>query len=518
MGDQSKERPSAIQLCRRIAKLKEGPEYSQSLKANQPQSTSEGNPQNVLELQQTIRTQEQLLKEITDQNKQITAQHHQALKQRDDIITKKCKIIEQKDEDIRFRNEENQKLKELVEERNVQLELTNQKLEDYEQLIAQFGKRIEELEQEITEVHGHRENTQTVAENSGDQQALTATTDVSVKSDQKEGQTAESGNFRLKWKICRTKAPRKLRRGADVVIDSNKIYITPFKLTDTTIHVFSVSRNSWSSLPGFPYNDFSLVIYNNLPTGVGGYACGDHSNKILSLIKEVDNHRRWREVLPPMPTKRYSMSSLLVKESLIVAGGNSGNGPITTVEVLNTDTHQWATAEPLPRPLYKSSATLCGDQIYLLGGEDDKFSMTKTVYSCSLSALLSSCHDHARAQESKGILKKIFSPNDSLRPQIPHTAWKRLSNLPVVHATCVSFKNKLLAVGGKDSKGATTTAIRMYNSSTDSWEVLSDMLIGRSSCSVANLDDYRLMVVGGITLYAPEKYIETDSIEVGIVE
>ena len=60
-----------------------------------------------MELQQTIRMQEQLLKQITDQN-EITAQHHQALEQRDDIITKKCQIIEQKDEDIRFRNEENQ--------------------------------------------------------------------------------------------------------------------------------------------------------------------------------------------------------------------------------------------------------------------------------------------------------------------------------------------------------------------------------------------------------------------------
>ena len=83
---------------------------------------------------------------------------------------------------------------------------------------------------------------------------------------------------------------------------------------------------------------------------------------------------------------------------------------------------------------------------------------------------------------------------------------------------CSSLKDKLLAVGGKDSKGMTTTAVHMYNSSTDSWEVLSDMLIGRSSCSVANLADYRLMVEGGITLFAPEKYIETDSIEVGIVE
>ena len=68
------------------------------MKTNQPQSISEENPQNIiLELQQTIGTQEQLLKEITDQNEQ----HHQALEQRDDIITKKCHIIEQKDEDIR---------------------------------------------------------------------------------------------------------------------------------------------------------------------------------------------------------------------------------------------------------------------------------------------------------------------------------------------------------------------------------------------------------------------------------
>jgi hypothetical protein len=46
------------------------------------------------------------------------------------------------------------------------------------------------------------------------------------------------------------------------------------------------------------------------------------------------------------------------------------------------------------------------------------------------------------------------------------------------------------------------------------------MLISRSirSCSVASLSDGRLMVVGGITLYAPGNYVETDSIEVGIME
>ena len=441
---------------------------------------------------------------------------------------KNCQIIEQKDEAIHLRDNEIQKLNEQVEERNVQLELKNLQLEESEQLVAQFGKRIEELEQELTEVHEHRGNEQTSPDDNTDQQALAAqaTTatctmlDASTKSDQKDTRQTQLENFRLKWKFCRTRAPRKLRRGADVVINGNKIFITPFKLTDTTIHVFSLSRNSWSSIPSFPYNDFSLVIYNSLPTGVGGYACGDYSNKILSLIKEGDGHRRWRETLPPMPTKRYSMSSVFVRESLIVVGGNGGYGPIRVVEILNTDTLQWATAEPLPVPLYKSSATVCGDHIYLLGGEDDSFTMTKAVYSGSLSALLSSCHDQPRAQESKGVLKKIFSSIDQskISPDPIYTTWKELPNLPVVHATCLSLQDKLLAVGGKDSKGITTTAVHMYNSSTDSWEASSHMLTGWSCCSVANLSDHRLMVIGGITLYAPEKYVETDSIEVGIVE
>ena len=473
---------------------------------------TEGDQQNVLELEQTIRMQELLLKEVTDQNEQIIAQ---VLEQQDDIITKNHQST---DIHIHFRDNEIQKLKEQIKERNIQLELKNQKLEESEQLIAQFGKRIEDLEQQLTdhELHTHRDNQQTLSDDNN-QQTVAAQATTSTKSDE-ENKKAE--NFRLKWKVCRTRAPRKLRRGADVVVNGNKVYITPFKLTDTTIHVFSLSRNSWSSLPSFPYSDFSLVVYNDLPTGIGGYACGKYSNKILSLIKEGDGHRKWREILPPMPTKRYSMSSVFIKESLFVAGENSGYGHTRVVEVLITEILQWAMAEPLPMPLYKSSATVCGDHIYLLGREDDRFAMTNTVYSASLSALLSSCHDKQRAQTSKGVLRKIFSPKDQskISPDPICTTWNKLPDLPVVHATCVSFQGRLLAIGGKDSRGMTTTAIHMYNSSTDSWEILSHILTGRSCCSVVTLSDHQLMVVGGITLYAPERYVETDSIEVGIVE
>ena len=85
-----------------MAKLKEGMEYIQSTRASQlPDSEenkeAERDQENILELQLTIRIQELLLKEITNQNEQIIAKHHQALEQRDEVI---MKIIEQKDEAI----------------------------------------------------------------------------------------------------------------------------------------------------------------------------------------------------------------------------------------------------------------------------------------------------------------------------------------------------------------------------------------------------------------------------------
>ena len=247
---------------------------------------TEMNRQNILELQQTIRTQEFLLKEVANQKEEIITKHHHILEQQERVIMKNRQIIEQKDEAIHFRDNEIQKLKEQVKERNIQLELVAQQLKESEQLVAQFGKRVEELEEQLTDAHTHKDNPQALVDH--------ATADTKSEEDRQ----AQLPNFRLKWKVSRTRAPRKLRRGTDAVVNGNKVYITPFKLTDTTIHVFSFSRGSWSSLPSFLYNDFSLVVYKNLPTGVGGYACGSYSNKILKRVTITNGERCFHQCRP----------------------------------------------------------------------------------------------------------------------------------------------------------------------------------------------------------------------------
>ena len=90
-----------------------------------------------------------------------------------------------------------------------------------------------------------------------------------------------------------------------------------------------------------------------------------------------------------MPTKRKWITVRCTGTTLIVAGGwGEGDRVLSTVEVMDTETHQWFTAADLPEPTYQASATVCGDQLYVLGRMDKDRAFIKSVYTCSVSALV----------------------------------------------------------------------------------------------------------------------------------
>ena len=63
--------------------------------------------------------------------------------------------------------------------------------------------------------------------------------------------------------------------------------------------------------------------------------------------------------------------------------------------------------------------------------------------------------------------------------------------------------------------GKPTTAIHMYNPTTDSWEVISHMGTPRYDCIAAVLPNNQLMVVGG---YTGKHYdTQTDSVELAAI-
>ena len=228
-------------------------------------------------------------------------------------------------------------------------------------------------------------------------------------------------------------------------------------------------------------------MVNSFLTAIGGVTSNSEvTNSLLSL---TDN--KWTKHFPPMPTKRWLTAAVCSGRSLVVAGGvGERSKNLSTVEVMNTETLQWSTPSSLPHPLYCGSAKLCGDQVYMMGGFDQNDKPSKSVFTCSLAALLQSCHPQSQGPE----------------------VWHQLADTPVTFSTCASLHGRLLAVGGDDSDDKQTTAIHMYNTTTNSWEVISHMATPRRRCLVAVLPHNELTVVGGVTAGGSIDFVKIASI------
>ena len=291
-------------------------------------------------------------------------------------------------------------------------------------------------------------------------------------------------SFSLRWCEGRN-MPCPMVRGCDAVVKGTIVY---FMVAGSShVYNFSITDNTCFSLPDCPLFSSSLAVINDLLTAVGGSLLDSngrvksYSNRLYSF---TDMGVWTHEKFPNMPTKRDSTLSLNTGTALIVAGGRTaGGGILGTVEVLCTETLQWSTAPSLPMPLQNASGTVCGGNVYLLGGVNKDFFGSKAVFTCSVSALGKLC-------EPKSLGARLWS---SLSPTNP---WSRVADLPVAKSTSTSFCGDLLAVGGEDSHYAPTKAIHMYNPMLDSWKVISQMSVARSNCVVASLPGNRLIVGG----------------------
>ena len=228
----------------------------------------------------------------------------------------------------------------------------------------------------------------------------------------------------------------------------------------------------WRKLPRCPYYNNCLVVVNGQLIAIGGCkAMSDkdtYTNKLLSLPG-------YKEIFPPMPTKRRDTTAVISKEHLIVAGGATGprsSDIITTVEVMNTESLVWSTVASLPHPYRDASGTICGDKLYLLGGLDDK-GRTKSVLTCSLTELLQSSSSSSSSM------------------------WYRVADPPVYYSTCAAVNGELLAVGGCDKENNHTSSIHKYSPTTNSWDRISKMPTARWNSLVVVFQTNEIMVVGG---------------------
>ena len=280
--------------------------------------------------------------------------------------------------------------------------------------------------------------------------------------------------------------PYKMARGA-AVIDGNVAYFVSWNGQACS---YNLSTKTWSELPECPYKSSSLAVIRGLLTAIGGEKRMDPDNKLLSIINDKD--KKWVDHFPPMPTNRSDTTAVTTKYHLIVAGGYSGWNQVDTVEVMEVQTLVWSTAASLPHPYNQASATICGDNLYMLGGYDKDAALwwpalgTQSVLTCSIAKLLQSCTETS-----------------------PDSVWHNIADVPVYRSTCAAVNGESVAVGGEDAANKITSAIYKYSPTTGSWDIISDMQNARERCLVAVLPTSEIMVVGGSI-----NVIMTDTVEI----
>ena len=127
------------------------------------------------------------------------------------------------------------------------------------------------------------------------------------------------------------------------------------------------------------------------------------------------------------------------------------------------------------------------------------------MHSCLLRDLLQSCQSVSPIMQQRSL-------------NIP-SVWNRTktSNLPEdieQNSTLLSLCGHLLATGGTTDinalyGGTPSGTVYIYKRETNSWEVISQMLVARSDCFAVALPNNKVMVIGGVVDFDEE----TDAVE-----
>ena len=242
--------------------------------------------------------------------------------------------------------------------------------------------------------------------------------------------------------------------------DGRYAYLTPAR--SNSVYQYDCSSEELLSCP---YPNSGLVIIDSELTAVGGglYVC---TNKLFTL-----RQGKWVEVYPPMNTarERHAVVSTSDGDYLIVIGGYGGvsGGWTATVELFQVKSRRWYRLTDLPQPLPLPSATICSDQLNVIGCDGNG-------YSCSLQSLPSTDGP-------------IASPDLTL-------SWKPLPTLPVAASTAATLSGQLVLFGGWQERSRVNSIHQLVEGQ---WVKIGAMNSVRYYCIAVSTSPDRILIVGG---------------------
>ena len=434
LDNNEEKRPSADELCERLANLKETARLDESTyaaKSCQSDITNELERQ-IMELRVTKE------REIRELEEQFTMKNKQAERE-----------IEHQDFMIATQT---QQLLDKVRETDVLLN----DITELQQINATLCGQIEQLHLQL-------------------QSALSA----NVRS-QGSHIFSHTSKLELNWR-GEENAPIRIRKGA-AVVNGDVAYFTG---ADGRLCSYNSSSRQWSRLPDCPHQGSSLAIVKDFLTAIGGISRDPQkSTNELNCLKLEDAHPEWLlNHHPPMPTKRHNATAVSTDNHVIVAGGWRNDKCLDVVEVMNTDSLEWMKVASLPYPFTGVSLTACRDKVYMLGGwGQETENKTHSVLACSLTDLL-----HSTVQERSDDWHSISSVPVYCSAMCSFIKEGGVSELVAVGGESVATMGQSI----------TNADIYRYNQITGLWEAIGSVpLIARPCCMVVILSSGDMMVIG----------------------
>ena len=232
----------------------------------------------------------------------------------------------------------------------------------------------------------------------------------------------------------------------------------------------------WSKLPQAPANNFFMTsLMGKLVLAGGRDTRGEYDDRIS--VWDTDKGK-WVHPYPPMPTSRSQPAAVGYRQYLIVAcGDREGN----TVEILNTSTATWYTAEPVP-----------------LGGQVMSTALVNKLWYLSSYGQWKDGKEHIFCVNLPTLISDAISIYSTT-----HLLWRELPTPPIRHPTLLALQEHLLLVGGikyrQVSHHEYTQALYRYDQDSAKWKSCGELPYGIWGMCAAVLSSNELMVAGGVT-------------------
>ena len=166
------------------------------------------------------------------------------------------------------------------------------------------------------------------------------------------------------WRKCKD-IPQGMKLYGLPVFLNGTVYVRGESEGTATVCVYTPGCDMWDMLPPPPLHSFIIATLKHQLVLVGGV--DSSTDKVSNTITVWDSQsQQLVQPYPPMVTARTFPAAVGYGVYLIVAGGcNSENERIPDVNILDTTSSKWLTAESLPSTAYWRSI-LIEDTLYLV--------------------------------------------------------------------------------------------------------------------------------------------------------